>query len=788
MMSHRKRTRRALLALLLPPVIALSCHDQTTPAPHAALSAAKEPAGGGHDTADGGARGHADDEIASVLWDPRFADAKKMHYAHDFRGEATALRDGIGKGGISPADLCAVAYAAGRAAVAADDSQGAITMFDMAAKDGCPLASYAKVRGAQAKARVAGADVALAQAVSVSDAPLLEDERNLVIADCKWEKGGHADAAPLYRAWLKNNPRGLRWVDVALKIAEVDLEGTPDEARAKDAFELSTRVLLEAPKLEQDKAQDQRRRAALARKMSPDLTFDERGRRARGLLDTGETQKALDLARSVLADTRALPEEKCRSAMVRAGAEKAKPALLTAWTEAAKLCEKSDDDLVTALYNGAKVAASLKRGAEALALFAKVEEKFPSHRLADDAMFRSSLVMKQMGDDAKVEATLSTIVDKYPTGDMADEGLFLAALGHLAKSDDAGAKGHLDKIIAREAGQNRHWATGGRAPYFRARITEREGNTADAKKAYVDIITGVPLGYYAWLAQARLAALDPAAATQAFSLAEQKDDAASASPSPPGEEPERDSFVLGRRLLAVGEVDLAKRAMAQRGPDAKDLKDDLDEKVHIARILSRGREWDDAIAFSRGKTSDLYAHYPRGKWKAAWEAAYPRAFEDEVVQASGKNGVPVMLTWAIMREESSFIPDVKSPANAFGLMQLIPPTAKMVAQGTNLPIDEASLKRPEVSIALGTKLLASLRSTEAHPLLAIAAYNGGGGAVRRWLSELPSKDVDLFVELIPYDETRGYVKRVTMTELVYAYLYDRQGYDELTKMPLTIAH
>ncbi len=780
MKFDRKRMLRAGLPLVLP-LIAVSCHDGSTATPQAALSATKEPGGAGQDSADSGTRSHVDDEIPSVLWDPRFANAKKLYYAHDFRGEAAALRDAVARGGISASDLCAVAYTAGRAAVAADDSQSAIAMFDLAAKDGCPLASYAKVRGAQAKARVSGADVALALATAVSDAPLLEDDRSLVIADCKWEKGGRADAAPLYRAWLKNNPRGQRWVDVALKVADVDLDGTPDDARAKEAFDLSTRVLLEAPKLEQDKAQDQRRRASLARKTNPELTFDERGRRARGLYDTGETQKALDLARSVLADTRALPEEKCRSAMVRASAEKGKPALLTAWTEAVKLCEKSDDDLVSALYNGAKVAASLKRGAEALALFAKVEEKFPSHRLADDSMFRAALVMKQMGDDAKHESTLVSIVDKYPTGDMADEGLFLAALLHLSKSDDAGAKPHLDRIIAREGGQNRHWATGGRAPYFRARITEREGGAEQAKNAYADIIAAVPLGYYAWLAHARLSALDVTAAAQAVLFAEQRDDA---SPEK-GEEPERESFVLGRRLLAVGEVDLAKRAMAQRGPEAKD---DLDDKVHIARILARGREWDDAIAFSRGKTSELYSHYPRGKWKAAWEAAYPRAFEEEVVQASGKNGVPAVLTWAIMREESSFIPDVKSPANAFGLMQLIPPTAKLVAQGTNLPVDEASLKRPEVSIALGTKLLASLRSTEAHPLLAIAAYNGGGGAVRRWLSELPSKDVDLFVELIPYDETRGYVKRVTMTEMVYAYLYDRQGLDELTKMPLTIVH
>ena len=190
-MQNRRRMLRALrtlVPLMLPPLVALSCHGERAPAPQAALSAAKE--GTSVDAADAGHRAQtADDELPSVLWDPRFAEAKKMHYAHDWRGESAALRDAIAtlgaKGVISPADMCAVTYAAGRAAVAADESANAIAMFDLAAKDGCPLASYAKVRGAQAKARSAGADSALAQATAVTDAPLLEDDRSLVIADCK---------------------------------------------------------------------------------------------------------------------------------------------------------------------------------------------------------------------------------------------------------------------------------------------------------------------------------------------------------------------------------------------------------------------------------------------------------------------------------------------------------------------------------------------------------------------------------------------------------------------------
>ena len=105
-------------------------------------------------------------------------------------------------------------------------------------------------------------------------------------------------------------------------------------------------------------------------------------------------------------------------------------------------------------------------------------------------------------------------------------------------------------------------------------------------------------------------------------------------------------------------------------------------------------------------------------------------------------------------------------------MQLIVPTAKLVAQGTALQTDEVSLRRADVSIALGTKLLGHLRASSRIRSLRSRRTNGGAGAVKKWLADDQTNDLDLFVELIPWDETRGYVKRVTMSELVYAYLYE----------------
>jgi soluble lytic murein transglycosylase len=104
-----------------------------------------------------------------------------------------------------------------------------------------------------------------------------------------------------------------------------------------------------------------------------------------------------------------------------------------------------------------------------------------------------------------------------------------------------------------------------------------------------------------------------------------------------------------------------------------------------------------------------------------------------------------------------------------------------------LPTDEASLKRPEVSIALGTKFLSQLRNAYGtNPHLAIAAYNGGGGSVGKWLNARGSLDFDLWVESIPFEETRGYIKRVLASELAYAYLYDRESLEQVLTIPFQV--
>jgi soluble lytic murein transglycosylase len=165
--------------------------------------------------------------------------------------------------------------------------------------------------------------------------------------------------------------------------------------------------------------------------------------------------------------------------------------------------------------------------------------------------------------------------------------------------------------------------------------------------------------------------------------------------------------------------------------------------------------------------------YPVGLNKKKWQLAFPRGFSDLIEKNTKLTGAPAALEFAIVREESGFDPLMESFANAIGLTQLTPPPAERFANG--LPHDRAALRDPAINVAIGARELGYLWSYYgANAALVIAAYNAGETAVNRWLRdpERGSLNLDEFIEDIPFDETRGYTKRVLGSFLTYVWLAD----------------
>ncbi len=217
----------------------------------------------------------------------------------------------------------------------------------------------------------------------------------------------------------------------------------------------------------------------------------------------------------------------------------------------------------------------------------------------------------------------------------------------------------------------------------------------------------------------------------------------------------RELFALEQRLYATREWRYATNAMSE-------------DEISQAAILAASWGWYDmavAAATRAGQFND-------------YEMLYPDVYASEVAIAAKSNAVPAALINGVVRQESLFRPDAASGAGALGLMQLLPETARRTAQNAGLASPRRSdLHDPAQNIALGVATLRSWfdRFDQQLPV-SLAAYNAGPNAAARWLPE-SAIDMDVWIENIPYNETREYVRRVLWHTVVYTWLEQGVGVD-----------
>ncbi|WP_372017828.1 lytic transglycosylase domain-containing protein [Pseudoxanthomonas sp. 10H] len=212
------------------------------------------------------------------------------------------------------------------------------------------------------------------------------------------------------------------------------------------------------------------------------------------------------------------------------------------------------------------------------------------------------------------------------------------------------------------------------------------------------------------------------------------------------------------RALALYRIDQPGWAVREWN-DALSRFDDARRRTAVALAQEQEQGWFDRAVFSLGKVSDEQRLY---------ELRFPLHHDADIRAAAQRNGLDPAWIAAEIRAESTFNPNARSPANARGLMQLLPGTASGVAQRTGLPYAGAeSLYDSSTNIALGSAYLREMEDKYGQTYQAIAAYNAGPTPTARWLSQRPSHDPDLWIETISYKETRDYVARVMAFSVIY---------------------
>ena len=240
-------------------------------------------------------------------------------------------------------------------------------------------------------------------------------------------------------------------------------------------------------------------------------------------------------------------------------------------------------------------------------------------------------------------------------------------------------------------------------------------------------------------------------------------------------------------------------ALCPREPsDDARLARDVDRNAALARAIALFRikrpalaalEWQAAVA---GMDDDRRVLAVRKAMDAHWydralfglpanpealqyyRLRFPLHHESLIRREARKNGLEPSLVAALTRAESAFMPEARSPANARGLMQLLPSTAEGVSRRIGQPWRGAdSLYQPEVNVPLGTAYLAQrIGDNGGLAYRAIAAYNAGQGAVQRWMAARPQLPADYWIETIPFKETREYVPRVLAFSVIYDWRLD----------------
>jgi len=157
------------------------------------------------------------------------------------------------------------------------------------------------------------------------------------------------------------------------------------------------------------------------------------------------------------------------------------------------------------------------------------------------------------------------------------------------------------------------------------------------------------------------------------------------------------------------------------------------------------------------------------------EVRFPMAHGNNMVDAAQQREIHPSWVFAITRQESAFMTDARSPVGASGLMQLMPATAEETAQRFGIPLpSQQQVLNPDTNIQLGAAYLSQIYGQfKGNRVLASAAYNAGPGRVRQWLKNARHLSFDVWIENIPFDETRQYVQNVLTYSVIYGKKLDK---------------
>ena len=410
----------------------------------------------------------------------------------------------------------------------------------------------------------------------------------------------------------------------------------------------------------------------------------------------------------------------------------------------------------------------------------EMRRNFPNSKLTPKALIDAGMAARDAKSKLDENYLLQTAVSAYPNAvNVAGAQFELAWMQHDTKNYQISSQmltEHLARYVDKDS-TNR-----GKAGYWAARDSELAGKTAEACALYEASVYRYGANWYGYLAMQRLASLRalnkcqsppnfPANSLIPKAVANLKTVTVAAETSTKKEleyvEKSEDLSIVG---LFDWSIDELKEAQKTAGNSPR-------INLALAKYYRLKGSQVDALNALKNSYPDYAQMFPEELGRDEWDIFYPLTNWTDIKYWAAQRRLDPFQVAGFIRQETIFDAKAKSGANAYGLMQLLIPTARSVAKkysASTTTINGDTLFNPQLNIELGTAYLRDQFDKFGRVEFVAVAYNAGPGRVPQWQASLPA-EMDEFVEAIPFKETKGYVQGIIRNTAQYRKLYDDNG-------------
>ena len=376
---------------------------------------------------------------------------------------------------------------------------------------------------------------------------------------------------------------------------------------------------------------------------------------------------------------------------------------------------------------------------EASDLYYQIHVQFPSSKLAAEGLYNAARLYQINGNTQRAIKIYDELTRTYPKSKYAEDGAWYLGWIYYRKGMYREALGTFSAFTDASSTFN-----ASNARYWKARTLEKQGRKEEAMAEYTALAALTTPTYHSYMAQQKTGVRPNYRNMNPESI-----------PLNTSANTRKEKTMLLIRLGMLEEARLETEKLQQEA-------NTQEEFVLVSLLYSKVDDYYNSIKVAQG------IGLPQAN-----TLSFPRGYKDIVRAYAKKYGVDELLVYSIMREESRFQKDVVSPADAVGLMQLIPPTARAVARQIGISgFTVEMLTIPRINIEMGTYYFRQvLDEFDGDVELALASYNAGPHRAADWKVRFYGLEKDEFIEEVPFRETRNYIRRILRSYGAYKAIY-----------------